>query len=343
MLSLNLDAARGQCVNSYSSMLIIQGPIESVGRTGKSLHNPFGGVGLDNVVRFDSSATINEYISNYSTLFDLIVVSTWDSEDTSRLISSRNLHIIKSQDNLRSLHPYSRLSGYSGNNKYRQFHSMKAALEYGELKGIQFAVKVRSDHSVNAANLLDSVSQHPDHLWFPKIGNRKNYLEDFYIGGSVRNLMKMCDSMLNQKALHRSVHYDLFYKSVQVLEEINFRNVFDFFPRTHVWTVSQAKLISRANSDFFSYFPLEVWNNQIWRGEMIENQFRIPADQISLSTAIPVTAKLSCTSFDVRAFSYFILGDALHVNMIQKLGSIRFLPSKIGAFLVRFVRRVPWL
>jgi hypothetical protein len=343
MFSLKLDGGRGQYVNSYSSMLIIQGPIESVGRTGKSLHNPNGGIGLDSIVRFDSSATINEYISNYSTLFDLIVVSTWDSEDTSRLISSKNLHIIKSQDNLRSLHPNSAHSGYSGNNKYRQFYSMKAGLEYGETKGIQFAIKVRSDNSVNAACLLDSVFQNPDHIWFPKIGDRKNYLEDFYIGGSVRNLMTMCDSMLNQRALHRSVHYDLFYKSVQVLEERNLRNVFDFFPRTHVWTVSQANLISRANSDFLSYFPLEAWNNQIWRGEMIENQFRIPADQIPLSTAIPVTTKLSCTSFDIRAFSYFILGDALGVPVIQILSSIRFLASKIRAHLVRLVRRVPWL
>jgi hypothetical protein len=253
------------------------------------------------------------------------------------------LHIIKSQDNLRSLHPNNANTGYSGNNKYRQFHSLKAGLEYGELKGIQLAIKVRSDNSVNAACLLDSVSQNPNHLWFPKIGNRKNYLEDFYLGGSVRNLMTMCDSMLNQRSLHRSVHYDLFYKSVQALEEINFRNVFDFFPRTHVWTISQSKLIARANSDFFSYFPLEVWNNQIWRGEMIENPFRITADQSFFSTAIPVTVKPSYRSFDVRAFSYFVLGDALGVHMIQNLSSIRYLPSKIRAFLVRFVRRLPRL
>ena len=297
---------------SLKSALIIQGPMVSIGRTGASLTDSKNGVGRDQIVSFDCTEIVNLYVNQHAKNFDAVVLSTWAEESTDGVISSPKLHILKSKDTLPGITPVSAASGYQGNNKYRQFWTIKVALEELASLDIDVAVKVRTDNLVDASKLLEYMRSDSSKLWFPKVNAQNNYLEDFYIAGSVQNLMLLCDAALNTKSLYKSVHLDLFYGYLRNVLEKKSHSIFDFFPKERAWTQEQARLVECGNLLYFDYFPKSIWNKQVWRGVGLSPTNKtLNENSPTLPTRVLGSYRKSWSHFDSAAFAYYLLGDKL--------------------------------
>lgn len=328
--------------SSLRTALVIQGPILSTGRTGNSLHNPESGIGKDKIVEYDSSEVVNFYINSYSTLFDVIIVSTWQGEDVSKILIRDGVHVIKSEDTLRSIVPVSRVQGYLGNNKLRQFFTLRRALDFCKIIGINHVIKVRTDNLVDVSVLFKSSLLDQHKLWFPGTGSCSNYLEDFYFAGSLEHLEELCDSMLHGRSLYKSVHLDLFYKYMKLRLKPRSWSIFDYFPQTNGWTEGQAKLVNVGNAEFFGYFPIEVWNSQVWRGEPIQEKFFLKQTS-SVSTVGKTTNSKSWRKFSLRAMVFYLAGDLVGSRLLILFDSVAGakarLRSVLASFWTRYFRR----
>lgn len=319
--------------SSVRTALVIQGPIFSTGRTGNSLHNPDSGIGKDKIVEFDSSEVVNSYIDSYSTLFDVIVVSTWQDEDVSKILVRDGVHIIKSEDTLRNIVPVSRVQGYFGNNKSRQFFTLKKALDFSKIMGIDHVIKVRTDNLVDVSVLLKSSLLDRNKLWFPGTGSCSNYLEDFFFAGSLEHLEELCDSMLHSRSLYKSVHLDMFYKYIKLRLRRRSSSIFDYFPQANSWTEGQARIVNKGNADFFGYFPIEVWNSQVWRGEPIQEKFYLK-QKSSVSTVGKTTNLKSWRKFSLRAMIFYLAGDLVGSRLLFLFDSVVGVKASLRSVLV---------
>lgn len=303
---------RDPVTSRVRSLLIIQGPIVSEGRTGESINNPNGGLGKDRIVRFNCTSTVNWYISQFSREFDLVIVSTWDSEDTDGIKLQGNVEILKNTDLLAKTTPFISQTGYAGNNTFRQMFTIQQALKEGLKKQCEIAVKVRTDTQVNAAILLESVKTDTSKLWFPKTATQLNYLEDFFIGGSVGNMKLLCDSVLEKRTFYKSPHNELFYQYVKAKESPHRVKVFDLFPKQHSWTLAQAELVRRGAQNYFDFFPIDSWNDLIWRGSGINRENWVSASDIEkVNKSIRIVPLASWIHFDLDLWIYYLLGDSL--------------------------------
>jgi len=322
------------------SILIIQGPTLSIGRTGESLHNKEGGVGKDQIEHFDCTETINWYISTYSNIFRWIIVSTWEGQETDKILRLENVRILKSVDTLRALAKSSKIVGYEGDNKNRQFYTIKAALEIGEVQDCEIAIKVRTDLRVEASKLLEYVRKDPSKLWVPKTNAPTNYFEDFYFGSSVQNIKLLCQSMLNKKPLYKSIHYDAFYKFLKLKFEPNKPSLFDLFPKSDKWTQSQAVAVSKFTRNHMAYFPIEIWNLQVWRGRKILSKNRLSKTSIQPFATTAETVKASSwRHFHVDSLIYYLLGDKTGSAYFKFKGSVQTKIGMIATSVVRIIRK----
>lgn len=76
------------------SALLIQGPILSKGKTGQ--HFGQGNLPIDDNY-FDATETINSVIRRFAEDFDLVVVATWNTEDTTGIIGGDSVKILRSE------------------------------------------------------------------------------------------------------------------------------------------------------------------------------------------------------------------------------------------------------
>jgi hypothetical protein len=301
----------------------------SIGRTGASLSSFTNGTGGGEIVSFDCTQVVNLYVKQHGKNFDVVVLSTWAGESTQGVTPSPKLTILKSRDSLPVIIPVSATPGYHGNNKYRQFWSIKVALEELSSLDIDLAVKVRTDNLVDASELLKYVSSDFSKLWFPKVNDQNNYLEDFYIGGSVQNLNLLCDAALNTRSLYKSVHLDLFYGYLRSVLDKNSYSIFDFFPKEGAWTQEQANLVQTANGLYFEYFPKSIWFNQVWRGVQVSSLNETMKENLpTRPTKVLESYRKSWSHFDGAALAYYLLGD----NLGSKLRAI--FDNTIRAFWV---------
>ncbi|MBY6187985.1 hypothetical protein KUV89_15305 [Marinobacter hydrocarbonoclasticus] len=198
--------------------LIIQGPLLSRGRTGKTVGIPLKQVTEQDVVDFNCVDTITRMVNECESRYDAIVVATWKTEDPALIeaLAQRIGHerILLLEDNTKAIAPRTALVG--GNNKYRQFYSMLKGLEALEAQGCELAVKVRTDQYGDYVALADqleaAVKQGPEKVMIPWLDVRKPmHLVDFYFGGTTAHLKALCKRYFAKPEAYELVHLDLFY------------------------------------------------------------------------------------------------------------------------------------
>jgi hypothetical protein len=79
---------------NQKSALLIQGPILSKGKTGR--HFGKGNLPIDDNY-FDATETINGNIRKFAEDFDLVVVATWNTEDTTGILGGDSVKILRSE------------------------------------------------------------------------------------------------------------------------------------------------------------------------------------------------------------------------------------------------------
>lgn len=169
----------------------------------------------------------------FSTIFDFIVISTWENENTSELFNSldkNNIFIIKNK--MPSKKPFSSIDINPNKNMYLQAYSV--------LKGCEFLKKLeydrRSKINITKESLVLKIrtdQEYPDYLGFFNFIKRTTFLNnDIYVKAfrpsvpfhitdqilisKLETMFKLFNFQYNDHQKYDNVHYDLFYSFLKV-------------------------------------------------------------------------------------------------------------------------------
>jgi hypothetical protein len=282
------------------SALIIQGPILSKGKTGQ--HFGKGNLPIDKDY-FDATETINNIIRKFAGDFDLVVVATWNTEDTTGIIGGDSVKILRSEAPKRT-----------GRNKrepnsYRQFYSVLKGLDLAEDFGCTLIVKMRTDTYINASKLLSLCKYRPERIWVVPF-QQPNCISDFIIVGNLQNLRNLSKQFLRHQFLRRSIHFELFYSYIffqsHSWAKVRFWN---YLPKRQYLTHSQAQLIRHAWESYFSAIPQSIWNEVLWRGFGIPNDSKKSDEQLIIKFETWLDAQVEKSRgfkrFSIKSSSFF--------------------------------------
>jgi len=203
--------------------LIIQGPIISTGRTGKTANITFKDVKEEHVVDFNCIENIAKIFNDYQYLFDHIVCITWENQELSiinelrSLIPDECLIIIK--DTTERIDP--RGSVIPGNNKYRQFLSIYEGSKILSQLGCKYIAKVRSDQFLDLDLLMnDAVTKLANEkrnvILVPWISIKNSYsifeIPDHYFVARTNDMLGFSEEYLSLPEITDHIHTDVFYK-----------------------------------------------------------------------------------------------------------------------------------
>ena len=288
------------------SALIIQGPIVSRGNTGRGLGS---GNPLIDDQHFDATETINQNIRENASIFDLIVVSSWESENTFGVLENEKVKIVKSKDVMLDREKFFK------NNKYRQFYSLSKGLEVAREHNCSFIVKIRTDTALDAGKLLTLCKNQPGRIWvLPYV--KPNFLGDFFFAGNLQNVTVLTQAILRKHSLYIRIHEDFFYS--YLFQRSNWWEkiqVWNFFPRDKALSIRQAKLIESAWKKEYSPIPRSIWHGTVWRGFQFPSEFYQndidEVDHFSEWLNIQQRASVGFFRFSIYNFLLFVVGSSL--------------------------------
>lgn len=197
--------------------VVIQGPLMSRGRTGKTASVPFNRVSTEHIQTFDCVDLVAEQFLQFESQLEIVCV-TWRSEsaellgELSRRIPGRILAI----DDTTTALP-AKGTVVPGNNKYRQILSTLRGVQWLRQRDCDLVLKVRTDQSVDLlklSNLLKADATDPAwSLLVPWFNEARPWeLGDFFFGGRVCDLEGLLTSYLQLPELASSIHEDLFLR-----------------------------------------------------------------------------------------------------------------------------------
>lgn len=246
--------------------IVIQGPLVSTGRTGRTGSIGFRDVTRDDIVSFDCVPLIARLFERYGARHDLICV-VWQSDPEERKQALRRalppgaVHVIA--DDTRTLPEKGPVIPL--NNKYRQIRSSLAGFEILAARGCTRLGKIRSDQEVDIDRLVrdDRAVAQDRALLVPRfMPHRPDFVADFYFMGEAGLMQRLFRAYLDKPELFESVHLDLFHRWGAELAGT---------PRWPLWL---------RESRLYSGFIREVWARMtpgsralyeglVWRGEPI--------------------------------------------------------------------------
>jgi hypothetical protein len=264
--------------------LIIQGPILSPGRTGKTLNDPLT---KEAIVDFRCEQTIIDTIEKYGHHFGKILVVTWQSEefDESLLSPYPNCEFIKLVDLAPTLVLRKQRLPTDFNNKFKQFYACAEAAQRLQQRDEKFILKIRTDQLVDLDRLLQehrhavtNDSSKSNKVFVPYIVNQTFMISDFYILSEKKTFEKFCSSMLwgNYLEFNSSVHLDLSlkYAYVEHREKLNI-STRTYFLNSFNKHVNSDKITLRNYLVRYVYeaFSKELIETTIWRGDTIRYDY----------------------------------------------------------------------
>mgnify|MGYP000860359107 CR=1 FL=1 len=254
--------------------VVVQGPLVSRGRTGATANIGIQELKEKDIVDFDCINNISNMYSKYKDDFDNFICVTWDTEDVTKLVTKIGKEAILSISDTTKIIKQNKKTIISDNTKYKQFFSTLKGMEYLQKKGCTYAIKIRTDQSLDLSKMkfhllkvLDKV-ENDKRFIFPLINlNSPDLLEDFYFGAKTENIINLCKIFLEKPEIYHSVHSDLFYKCAWLL------NNKDKWPPDISYTPSgkyskdQRLVILSTWSKYLDTFTNEIFQNLVWRGE----------------------------------------------------------------------------
>ena len=261
--------------------LIIQGPVISGGFTGLTHGSGRTRANKNSLIKFDSASSINLNISIAKEYFNEIVVSTWDNQDTQGI--QGNCKIIKSMDPTpnppETRKPIDDFPDFNKINKVRQFYSVHQGLNYLEKLGIEHAIKIRTDQTLNIERLFNDYSdfcQAKDKKFMvPFLTDDEPWsIPDFYIGGKVSDFKELALLMIDKKLqFHTNVHRDLFFKAAFLNRKL-FEEIFlsDYFILRDIETIKLSNIREISLNKIWSPASKELYESVVWRGDPIVNR-----------------------------------------------------------------------
>lgn len=278
----------GSKVRTTNFVLVIQGPMLSRGRTGKTIHISGKDLKPEHIVDYDCRDNIRKLIDCYGGLFDDVQLVTWEGELTERDQKDHfsDIHISILEDKTpKTWRPHEDRNPTLINNKFRQSYS-----SYEGLKAVfqrspdSYCIRIRTDQWVDLfvfksfiqANVLHNEA-YEDSIFVPAIlGKNGPCLFDYYFAGCTGKLMEFFYSHLafNCLEFQDSPHTDLYYKymyhllkdktDVPVTAYLAVNNR-DAAPKAFMRKIVEYHVLN----NIIVPLPKELHSSLIWRGERI--------------------------------------------------------------------------
>ncbi len=266
--------------------LIIQGPLVSFGKSGRTAARKLdmsSGTGEDGLVRHDCRATIRRVVEDFGSLFDAVVISTWDTEvqPSDRWAGAT---LVAAPDPGASMNA-SPLA-YKAHNRNRQFVGIQHGLTWlKEHADVAYIVCMRTDQYLDLRALLDSFarrlqgeSQAAEIICVPYSRPGAFLVSDFYFAAATDTLDAFLSAQLSYDRYEFvvDVHRDMILKYAYAA----FRNDLRvpgpaYFPRDPVGGVNR-KTRTIFQSMFTRVFlPLsgDVLHSVEWRGSKLSEEY----------------------------------------------------------------------
>jgi hypothetical protein len=264
--------------NDYT--LLIQGPILSVGRTGKTFYTPLS---KDSFVNYDCHPNLIKLVSDFGNRFCKIYIITWDNEliDTSVFLNFKNCEVVQLKNPTPNIIIDNQQFPTDFNNKYKQFYALTKGAALTESKKGEYIVKTRTDQYLDLDLLL---KEHKEYLLEDKRNRnkifvpyvfRENYLvSDFYFVAEKEIFIKFTSSMLwgDYLEFNSSVHLDMSLKYAF----LHFRDQLmipdrTFFLNSFRKNINRDKVILQnfLTANVYSAFSESIVDSIIWRGQSL--------------------------------------------------------------------------
>ncbi len=302
--------------------LIIQGPINSIGRTGKSFYIPGPQLTSKHIINYNCEENISRIIGNYKEIFDQIILSTWDDEDIYnnfegiQTIKLSKNKVPKVKDWAGNQNKY-----ISKNNMYYQFYSIKEGCKLIN-DDITHILKIRTDQYLDLKIIENyfKIDYQKNNLVIPFLKKNTGKIPDFYIGADKNTFNFFINSMFYQDKnvpliFQNSVHLQISLKLGYLLYKDEIPIDLKYYTSRYINSLEQSLLLSIINNRMIRAFPIEIYKNLEWRGQ------RIPKD-IDYSKMIRVKKLEGFEDFDPKIWhgkrkkSYFY---NKIVNMLKNL------------------------
>jgi len=265
--------------NKFSIALLIQGPLESIGRSGEMAKLKAEGLKSSDLVRYDCRKCIDELVTKYGYLFDQIILSTWDDEKFE--YENEALEIYKfNKSSVPDIVPNRTLM----KNKYMQKNNMLISF-YGCFyglkkikKSINHIVRIRTDTIINLKLIYDfMINQYENEtICVPKI-KKSPYFVDLYFAGSKKIINKFINA-----SIAKDKKGDVIYSNsphIQPLLKFAYSEEFDSFPFEDKFfkkfgesSLEQYIILYKIFSKYFRALPFQVAKDLYWRGSQFPKE-----------------------------------------------------------------------
>lgn len=259
--------------------LVIQGPLTSVGLTGGSVGYGKTRVKKNRFVEFDCTKNIINNVESAKVIFDKIVISTWrnpDSDLTSRAkINQLSVDLIESDDPLENRNAPRKGDISFLDNQTRQFQSTLVGLKVLKRHGIEYAVKIRSDQTLDLEKLktcFEGFIKSKSKFFVPYLrSDIPTIIPDFYLGGSLVDLQSLSYMLSSPHyRFHRNVHRDIFWKAMLFAERSSAElNPFQVIFEGNDYDMDTSKFVQRHLASIFYPASKGLYESLIWRGEAV--------------------------------------------------------------------------
>jgi hypothetical protein len=331
----------GELISTSDIGVVIQGPIQSVGRILTDLKfRPY-----------DSTSDVKTMLQTIINLGSKPIVVTWQDQNIDEFSFNEKEYIMKI--------PFPRvtiwkslINDWNNNSKYRQYYSTLIGTLELKNRGCKYVIKLRTDNLVDIRQLISFVlSLDPleaeKYFYSPLINLDKPHMFfDFYSFSTTSKMEKFCNVMLYEKERTTNVHFDVFYrwtkhelKSKYSLSDINL-----IYPKYPFFTQAQLRLIREGLKEVFRPLPKEIWTSLYWRGEQLgakglKDQYRFadtPAESILSNFDDVNYKKPDKASINYLSIPSFFITSRLELHLNRTLAKL--IRAKITS--TQFLRKI---
>ena len=259
--------------------LVIQGPMISTGRPGKSAYVCDKDIKPGDIVDYNCHDNIRRIVKNYGELFSSICLATWSGALEGEFAGLDVLEFDDTTPEVR-IDPKQKPASINSKNKYRQFFlCYQGSKHLREKYQPDYIIKMRTDQFINLEQLchyiLDAAKKEDNfnqHVLIPFIPTQFTLLPDFYYAGETGMMESFFYSLISHE-------YFEFYIDIKLEISLKFaRNVlfdrvnvpgYGYFPKTYKNFPPRktAEILFYLYKNVYRPLPQELHKTTVWRGE----------------------------------------------------------------------------
>ena len=264
--------------NNFKVALLIQGPLKSVGRSGKTACADLKDIKPGDVVSYDCRKSIKLLLRKYGHLFNQIILSTWDDEileyeDKSIEVYKFNKNKVpKLPDKSWINDPY-----ISKNNMFYQFYGCLFGLKKVR-KDINNIIKIRTDLIINLQEIYDFFKKNyeKDTILVPKFHSKGTYFEDLYFAGNMKIMRKFLESITKRDeegilSYHDSPHTNPILKLAYAEEKESLPFEEKYYKSYGLGSLEQYIILYHTFNKYFRALPFEIAKKTKYRGTLFSS------------------------------------------------------------------------